>query len=115
MHRGQIVLVELDPATGAEQAKTRPCVLVSSNAANDSAERRGRGVITVVPITSNVASVYPFQVFLAPDDSGLAIASKAQAEQVRSLATERVVRSLGTISAEKMAELDDALRLHLSL
>jgi mRNA interferase MazF len=48
-------------------------------------------------------------------DSGLPIDSKAQAEQVRSVATERLVRRIGRVNAGRMTELDDALRLHLSL
>jgi mRNA interferase MazF len=40
--------------------------------------------------------------------------SKAQAEQVRSIDVERVQRRLGSVSAELMRELDDALRLHLA-
>ncbi len=115
MERGEIVLVSLDPTVGSEQAKTRPAVVVSSNAANASAERRGRGVITIVPVTAHISSIYPFQVLLRSSDTGLAVDSKAQAEQVRSIATERVVRSMGRVSAPKLRELDDALRLHLSL
>ena len=115
IQRGDIVLVELDPAVRPEQSKTRPAIVVSNNASADSAERRGRGVITVVPLTSNVRSVYPFQVLLRPAESGLPIESKAQAEQVRSVSTTRVVRTVGRVTAERMAALDDALRLHLSL
>lgn len=115
MERGDIVLVSLDPSVGSEQSKVRPAVIVSNNAANNSADRRGKGVITIVPITSNVKSVYPFQVLLPMKDSGLAIDSKAQAEQVRSVSTERLVRKLGRVSTRRMLELDDALRLHLAL
>jgi mRNA interferase MazF len=115
VRRGDIVLVSLDPIVGSEQGKVRPAVIVSSNAANDSASRRGRGVVSIVPITSNVRNVYAFQVLLTQEDSGLPIESKAQAEQVRSIATERVIRQIGRVSVARMRELDDALRLHLSL
>ena len=115
MLRGDIFLVELAPVRGSESSKTRPAVLVSSNALNNSAERRGRGVVSIVPITANLLHVFPFQVLLPSDDTGLAIDSKAQAEQIRSVSTERLVRQIGVVSAEKMRQLDDALRLHLSL
>ena len=115
MVRGDIYLVELDPARGSESSKNRPAILVSTNALNHSAEHRGRGVVTVVPITANLLHVFPFQVLLPSDDTGLALDSKAQAEQVRSVSTERLVRQIGVVSAEKMRQLDDALRLHLSL
>ncbi len=115
MLRGDIFLVELDPARGSESSKTRPAIVVSSNAVNDSIERRGRGVVTVVPITANLLHIFPFQVLLPGDDTGLALDSKAQAEQVRSVSTERLVRQIGVVGAEKMRQVDDALRLHLSL
>jgi mRNA interferase MazF len=115
MRRGDIVLVSLDPVVGSEQGKVRPAVIVSSDAANSAAERAGRGVITVVPVTSNVAAVYPFQALLPPEDSGLARVGKAQAEQIRSISVQRVVRTIGAVSAERMADVDEALRLHLSL
>jgi mRNA interferase MazF len=115
MRRGEIRLVDLDPTRGAEANRRRPAVLVSNDGANLTAERLGRGVVTVVPVTSNVTTVYPFQVLLEAASTGLPRDSKAQAEQVRSIAVERVGPLVGTLPADLVAELDDALRLHLSL
>jgi mRNA interferase MazF len=47
--------------------------------------------------------------------AGLPQDSKAQAEQVRTIAVERPGAILGHAPAEVMAQLDDALRLHLQL
>jgi mRNA interferase MazF len=69
----------------------------------------------VVPMTSNVARVYPFQVLLPAEASGLDRDSKAQAEQVRSVSVERITERLGSVPAPLMIELDEALRLHLAL
>jgi len=115
VRRGDIVSVSLDPVRGSEASKTRPAVIVSNDAANTTAARLGRGVITVVPVTSNVARAYPFQVLLPADQSGLNRDSKAQAEQVRSIAVERIGERIGRLPASIMSELDDALRLHLAL
>jgi len=115
MRRGEIRLVDLDPSLGAEAAKRRPAVIVSNDGANATAARLGRGVITVVPVTSNVSKVYPFQVLLTPGQTGITVASKAQAEQVRSVAVQRLGARVGTVPAGAMAELDEALRLHLGL
>ncbi len=71
--------------------------------------------MTVVPLTNNVSRVLPFQVLLAASDTGLSKDSKAQAEQVRSIAVERLGAILGQAPAGIMAQLDDALRLHLQL
>lgn len=115
MRRGEIRIVDLDPAAGAEANKRRPGVIVSNDGANAAAVRLGRGVVTVVPVTSNVTRVYPFQVLLEAAGTGLDRDSKAQAEQVRSVSVRRVGRKLGAIPPDAMMRLDEALRLHLSL
>ncbi len=115
MRRGEVRLVDLAPVRGSEASKRRPAVIVSNDGANTTAERLGRGVITVVPVTSNVNRVYPFQILLGAASTGLDRDSKAQAEQVRSVAVERIGPHLGTLSGGLVAALDEALRLHLAL
>ncbi|BBZ11530.1 endoribonuclease MazF9 [Mycobacterium branderi] len=115
MRRGEIWQVDFDPARGSEANKHRPAVIVSNDRANATAARLGRGVVTVVPVTSNIAKVYPFQVLLPAAGTGLAVDSKAQAEQIRSVATQRLQRRIGRLSPVELAQLDDALRLHLEL
>lgn len=115
MLRGEIWQVDLHPTRGSKANKQRPAVVVSNDRANATASRLGRGVITVVPVTSNIASVYPFQVLLSSPSTGLDVESKAQAEQIRSVAAERLLRRVGRISLGELAELDEALRLHLEL
>src|SRR5690242_1526564 len=112
MRCGEIRLVDFDPARGSEADKRRPAVIVSNDRANGTAERLGRGVLTVVPVTSNVARVWPFQTLLPADATGLRVDSKAQAEQVRSVSVDRIGALLGRVSLDLMKELDAALRLH---
>ena len=115
MLRGEIRLVDLEPARPGEANKRRPAVIVSNDHANAVAARLGRGVITVVPVTSNTAKVFPFQVLLAADETGIRVDSKAQAEQVRAVSVERVGPVLGRLPAPTIKQLADALRLHLQL
>jgi mRNA interferase MazF len=115
MRRGEIVTVSLDQVRGSEASEARPAIVVSNDAANATAARLGRGVITVVPVTSNTARIYPFQVLLPARQTGLPRDSKAQAEQVRSVDVERVGERVGQLPAALITELDRALRLHLSL
>jgi mRNA interferase MazF len=115
MRRGEIRLVDLEPVRGSEASKRRPAVLVSNDQANAVADRLGRGVVTVVPLTSNVDRVFPFQTLLPAAVSGLRIDSKAQAEQIRSVAVERVGPVLGRVPPELLHDVDEALRLHLQL
>lgn len=115
MRRGEIRLVDLEPVRGAEANKRRPAVIVSNDGANSSAQRLGRGVVTVIPVTSNVERVYPFQVLLPATDTGLERDSKAQAEQIRSVAVERIGQRIGAVTGGLINALDEAMRLHLAL
>lgn len=115
MRRGEIVWADLDPVRGNESNKRRPVVIVSNDGANREADQLGRGVITVVPISSNVSSVFAFQVLLPAARGPLPRDSKAQAEQIRSLSVERLGRSVGRLPADLLAGVDDAIRLQLSL
>lgn len=115
MLRGEIRLADLDPVQGSEANKRRPAVIVSNDRGNSVAERLGRGVVTVVPVTSNTTRIFPFQTLLTAAATGPPQDSKAQAEQVRSIAVERLGAVLGQVPAATMAQLDDTLRLHLQL
>lgn len=115
MHRGEIRLVDFEPAIGTEAAKRRPAVVVSNDGANAAATDLRRGVVTVVPLTSNTSRVFAFQVLLPAVDTGLELDSKAQAEQVRAVDVRRVGRHVGELTGPLMGALDEALRLHLAL
>ncbi len=115
MLRGEIRLADFGPGLSGETTKRRPAVIVSNDGANTTAARLGRGALTVVPVTSNVERVYRFQVLLPSQESGLDRDSKAQAEQVRSISIDRVGERLGSVPVPLMLEIDESLRLHLSL
>ena len=111
MRRGDIYFAMLDPTRGSEIQKNRPVVIVSNNLAN-----RASSLVTVVPLSSSVAKVYPFEVALSVADTGLAKNGKAMAQQVRTLDKARLgsVRR-GMVTADKLVQIDAALRLHLAL
>jgi len=115
MLRSDIRLVDLGQGLAGEAAKSRPAVIVSNDGANATAARMGRGALTVVPMTSNVERLYPFQVLVPARSSGLDMDSKAQAEQVRTVSVARIGEKLGHVPAPLMLAIDDALRLHLAL
>ncbi len=106
MKRGEIFFAALDPTAGAEVQKTRPVVVVSNNAAN-----RAAAVVTVVPLTSSVARVFPFEVLLPAARTGLTKDSKAMAQQVRTIDKARLnARPAGALQSSDQAALDKALR-----
>ncbi|MBA2638878.1 MAG: type II toxin-antitoxin system PemK/MazF family toxin [Nocardioidaceae bacterium] len=90
-------------------------MIVSNDAANATAYRLGRRVVTVVPVTTNVDRVHPFQVLLPAAQTGLLRDSKAQAEQVRSIALRGIGERHGVLPKRLLRDREDALRLHLAL
>ena len=111
MQRGDVYYANLDPSQGAETQKTRPVVIVSNNAANHAS-----ALVTVLPMTSNVTRIYPFEVKLPAKDTGLGKDSKAMAQQVRTLDKGRLgLHAEGQVPGALMVKIDAALRLHLAL
>jgi mRNA interferase MazF len=111
MKRGDIFYANLDPVIGSEAAKNRPVVIVSNNVNN-----RAANVVTILPLTSNVRRIYPFEVLLQTNDSGLSKVSKVQAQQVRTISKERISsKRISQLSQELMELIDSALKLHLRL
>lgn len=111
MKRGEIWFADLSPTRGSEIAKYRPVLIVSNDANN-----RASSTITILPMTSNVARVFPFEVFLGSSEGGLPKDSKIQAQQIRTIAKERLSGSVvGMLNKEKMREVDAAIGLHLGI
>ncbi|MBT0992958.1 type II toxin-antitoxin system PemK/MazF family toxin [Cellulomonas sp. DKR-3] len=100
---------------GSESNKLRPALIVGRAVAAERALASGRGVVTVVPLTSNLATVYDFQIEIPAEACGLDAPSKAQCEQVRSISVARFVHRIGSVPLGLMLRIDDALRLHLDL
>jgi mRNA interferase MazF len=111
MKRGEIYFANLNPTVGSETAKRRPVLIVSNDSNN-----RGATTITVLPITSNVSRVYPFEVFLSTESSGLPTISKIQPQQVRTISKQRISGNrVGALDESTMELVASALKLHLSL
>jgi len=111
MNRGDIYFANLDPTIGGEIQKKRPVIIVSNNANNKAAT-----TVTVVPLTSSVKKVFPFEVLLIAKLSGLKKDSKAQCHQVRTISKLRIDgKRVGQVDQTLMPKIDDALMLHLDL
>ena len=104
--RGDVFWVNLDPVVGTEIRKTRPAVVVS----NDSCNRFGTRVV-VLPITSNVESLYPGEAMV--DVKGQP--GRALGDQIRSIDKRRLKARVSTLTADEMARVDEALAITLAL
>lgn len=103
------MLVNFDPTVGAEVRKRRPAVVISNDLNN-----RYAPVITVVPVSTNISRVYPFEVAL-PKEAGLRQDSKAMANQVRTVSKDRVLQHFGALPKRYLIEIEDAILLHLAI
>ena len=115
VRRGDIAWADFGAARDSEADKRRPAIVVSGDGANEAVERAGGGVVVLVPLTSSIDRVYRFQVLVPAARTGLPRTSKAQAEQIRALSIRRIGATIGHVPPDLMAEIDDAIRLHLDL
>ena len=116
MNRGDVYLADLEPVRGSEANKIRPVILVGNRASLDGAARLGRGVVSVIPCTPNLSVHGPMHVVLRPNrTNGLTVASKSQAEQIRSIALGRLIKPVGRLGSADLDAVDRSLRFHLAL
>lgn len=112
MIRGAVWEARLDPTEGSEQAGTRPVIIVSRDALNESI-----GIVIVIPCTTLTPekTVYMNQAVLRTPEGGLGRDSIALCEQVRALSKARLLRKRGQLSVGAMDALDRALAITLDL
>ena len=108
--RGDVFLVNFDPTVGAEAKKTRPGLVVSNDINNEHSP-----IVSIAPITSNVARVYSFEVDIPAGTSGLRTRSKVMINQTRALDKMRLLKRLGHLTEPLMGDVNRALRLHYDL
>lgn len=106
MRRGDVYWLDFDPARGGEITKRRPAVIVSNDAAV-----RAQNRVQVVPLTSNVSRVFRWEALVHVG----AVPHKALADQIRSVAKERLREQVGSLSAADMLAVERAIRVQLGL
>ncbi len=102
--RGDLVWVALDPTLGTEIKKTRPAVVIS----NDSCNTYG-GRIVVLPITSNVDSLYPGEALIQLKGKP----GRVLGDQIRSIDKSRLRSRIGTLTAEELDAVEEAVLITL--
>ena len=111
VRRGQVWSVALDPATGSEQAKTRPCVVVQRDAANAASP-----VTIVCPLTDAKGKVGSIiRVKVPKGEGGLTKDSVVQCDQVRTVSHLRLKQLRGALELETMRSVGLGLREILDL
>ena len=96
----QIILVNLDPTTGSEIKKTRPCVVISPNEMN-----RYLQTIVIAPMTTSSKS-YPTRVEIKHENKiGWVVL-----DQIRTIDKQRIIKDLGKLSKPEIKEVKAILK-----
>ena len=107
--RGEVWLVNCNPARESEQAGKRPALVIQNDIGNEKAST------TIAAAISGSVKIYPMNVKLDPPEGGLKRPSIVKTGQILTVSKERLEKRLGQISAEKMQEVNRAIKLSLDL
>lgn len=107
--RGEVWLVNWNPARGSEQAGKRPAVVIQNDIGNEKA------LTTIVAAITSTVRLYPMNVEIKPPEGGLDRPSIIKTSQILTVAKERLEKRLGILNKESMDEVDKAVKLSLAL
>lgn len=107
--RGEIWLLNWNPSRGSEQAGIRPALVIQNNIGNINA------ATTIVAAISSSLKLYPMNVLIEPDESGLKETSIVNTSQILTVSKLRLEKKLGKLSRDKMEQVDRAIKLSLAL
>lgn len=107
--RGEVWLVNWNPARGSEQKGIRPALIVQNDIGNDKAST------TIVAAISSSVKLFPMNVEIPQEEAGLDRPSIVKTSQILTIDKQRLEKRLGRLSRQKMMEVDAALRLSLGL
>jgi mRNA interferase MazF len=105
VRRGDVILANLDPTIGVEIKKTRPVVVLSNDSINQLSQ-----LAVVVPLTKNVAHLSPSHALIPKGVARLSFASKAVTEQIKAVDKRRLVKRLGSLPPDLLAQVERALK-----
>jgi len=107
--RGEVWIVNWNPARGSQQAGRRPALVIQNDIGNE------KSPTTIVAAISSSVRRYPMNVEVRPPEGGLTQPSIVKAGQIMTILKERLERRLGTLTNKRMVQVDKAIRLSLSL
>ena len=107
--RGEVWLVNWNPARGSEQAGKRPALVIQNDIGNEKAPT------TIVAAILSSVKLYPMNVEIKPPEGGLDRPSIIKTSQILTVAKERLEKRLGRLSEDRMDNVDKAIKLSLAL
>jgi len=112
LKRGEIVLVNLDPAEGAEKKKTRPCLVIQNDTGNKFSPLT---IIAVITSQKEIDKQYPTDVWIDKGEGGLNYPGIIQCDQIRTIDKKRIIKKSGYLNISMMKKVDKALKISLDL
>lgn len=109
--RGAVILVDLDPSTGSEQGRKRPCIVLSD--LKTVRASGSRPLYFIVPLTTANKLSGPLAPQLKARPGGLPADSTALVMHARAIDPARIVRQWGAVDAQDVSTLQAALRFLL--
>jgi mRNA interferase MazF len=111
LRRGEIYLVDFEPARGAEIKKMRPALIIQNDIAN-----RFSPITIVAAIMSQFDEMlYPTEVLVKAPEGGLNTDGVVLLNQIRSIDKGRLMKRLGAVKRQTMRKIEDALCISLGL
>lgn len=107
--RGEVWIVNWNPSRGSEQTGRRPALVIQNDIGNEKA------TTTIVAAISSSIRIYPMNVKLDPPDGGLERPSIVKTSQLLTVSKKRLEKRLGMVTAQKMEEINRAIKLSLEL
>jgi len=95
INKWEIYHCDLNPTLGSEQKGARPVLVVSNNLVNHNLP-----IVTILPLSSikGTEKIYPTEIFLPVNISGLTKDSVAMVHQIRTISKSRLRNKISTIT-----------------
>jgi mRNA interferase MazF len=113
IRRGEISWVDLSGGKGSEiNTKIRPALIIQNDTGNQYSPTT---IIAPITSVSSNQKLYPFEVGVTPQESGLPNQSKILLNQIRTVDKSRLQKKIGTLPVAKMAQVDVAVKISLGI
>ena len=107
--RGEIWLVDFNPARGSEQKGLRPALIIQNDTGNEFSST------TVVAAITSTIKLFPIMVLLAKGTAGLKNKSMVNLAQLLTIDKTRLSKKLGKLKLEQIAQVDQAIKISLDV
>ena len=107
--RGEVWMVNFTPGRGSEQKGNRPALIIQNDVGNQYAST------TIVAAITTTIKKYPVTVVIPEGKGGLKENSMVNLAQILTIDKERLLKKLGYLGEERMAGVDEAIKISLGI